>query len=366
MKPELKVTNPPKFLSFRAYEDAIAEYSDRIRNLKGVLSLWTMGSVGCPGISDLDFVVLTEDDFDRKNAKYLSVENLDKRVLLHGPLVIPERLSDSLQWIIYATNLKRLFGYGELERVQDLSCAVETQLAAVYLVDFCESRMLQFAIAVTAASNGSSIDMRAWLTRTWSVLHSLNLAEEKLGFSIPSHIQRLSVEVRKPRENWKKGEPIDRSTFSAAFYAAKEVNYWCFLCGLRWLYGEMPKNISCGGAGLKFTGKSIGACEKYIEYNLRRIKILGRNLNKFVVRQDPRFLWHVKNYCQPKSLPGSAQYKQETQEVLALRACAVRSHWQWLIRHAQESNSMAGYLGYPRPEPLGARRFIRQMALMMA
>lgn len=75
----------PKAVSATDYSDATQRLQQVLQSIPGIVAAWQIGSVGSPGISDLDFVILFEDD-----ARYLldvrtSLPDCDRYLLIHTP-----------------------------------------------------------------------------------------------------------------------------------------------------------------------------------------------------------------------------------------------------------------------------------------
>src|SRR5690606_22672293 len=127
---------------------------------------------------------VVDDGFAAEDAGALSVKGIDDRLFLHGPIVLPNFLWSDLQWIIYASNLRVVWGAADLPLFDEIQRNCAAILAAVYIIDFCESRMVQFADADCTGS----LDMRSWCTRVWSVTHSVYLGKRFLDLRVPEHI----------------------------------------------------------------------------------------------------------------------------------------------------------------------------------
>ena len=75
-----------------AYENAVALYVDQVRKLPEVVGIGRYGNVSIPGISDIDLVVVTEEDISSSSASQLSIANLpdfERNLFMHEASVMP-------------------------------------------------------------------------------------------------------------------------------------------------------------------------------------------------------------------------------------------------------------------------------------
>ena len=81
----IKLVEIPAYVSLNQYEESILRMTDRLMSFKQVLSVYQMGSISAPGISDIDLVIVFKDgescDFNplaniTQQEKYLFVHSL--------------------------------------------------------------------------------------------------------------------------------------------------------------------------------------------------------------------------------------------------------------------------------------------------
>lgn len=333
-----QLVNKAERIEIAEYDRVLGAYVDKVLKTNDIISIWTMGSVGSPGLSDLDVIVVVNEEFDFKKSWRLSVTGINDNLFVHGPIVIPESMACEVQWLIYATNLQKIFGKGGLQDFNEVEKNYVEPLVAAYLVDFCESRMLQYAIVETKGV----ADIRSWLTRTWSVLHSVNIIRDYFKMKVlPSRIVELVEKVKIPRQCWNSGEDPSSAQVIDAIEASKKLNDWCFLFGLEYFYGA-PKlgyvdTISWPDKTIKFNESSLG-------YKSKQFRFFSRTLNKFICNQDNRYANHLSIYMGNEPYCTALKF-----DVLKKRSELVRKHWSWLNAHAPFANSMSGYIGLPKP-----------------
>ena len=147
----MKIINQPQFLSKKDYDDELSLYLQNAEDSEGLISILTMGSVGAPGLSDLDLICVVKED-----AKANTVHTLDlpkgaqeRGILLHGPILIPKSLFSNLHYIFPVSNLIDCSGESLLQNISPVSNEEEKSLALAYLVDFTLSRLLQHSVVQT-------------------------------------------------------------------------------------------------------------------------------------------------------------------------------------------------------------------------
>lgn len=83
----------PRFEPLEAYDDARETFVDRLSGVDGVVSVYESGDgPGVPGISDVDMVVVVEDDHDdpERLRERIEAAKVDEYFFFHGPDVVPE------------------------------------------------------------------------------------------------------------------------------------------------------------------------------------------------------------------------------------------------------------------------------------
>jgi len=333
-----QLVNRPKRIKLIEYDQALKAYVDKVIQTSGIISIWTMGSVGSPGLSDIDVIVVVNDEFNRNKSRRLSVAGINDKLFIHGPIIVPESMACEFQWLIYATNLQKIYGKGDLQDFNGVERNYVEPLVAAYLVDFCESRMLQFATIETTRV----IDARSWLTRAWSVLHSVNIIRDYFKVELmPEHIDELVKKVKIPRQCWNGGAEPSSAQIIDAIDASKKINDWCFLFGLEYLYGDSQirhaETITWPDKTIKFNGGLL-------HYRSKHLRFFSKNLNKFICSQDNRYANHLSIYMGGEAYSPALKFN-----VLIKRSEIVRRHWAWLQAHAPFANSMSGYIGLPKP-----------------
>jgi len=338
----LNIVNDPVVIDESIYYDQINKYVENVKNIDGVISVYLMGSIKAPGLSDIDIIVVVDDSFDSRRSAKLSVKDMDERVFLHGPIVIPYSLSRTIQYIFYASNLQCLYGEPCLQEWEDIDNEERKLLASCYLVDFIESRFLQLSLLP-----GGEVDKRSWLTRVWSTVHSLELYQYVLNEELPKEIKIMEATIKQTRYDWLKNNSITDELFIEALEAAKRVNKFIFFSILDYYYGE-PKlkedlKITSGTKKLLFSNDT---CCDSLNYSHHSFTILKRKVNIYSANHKPTYLAYLQDYYDVKVKWYHPPNKvDELIKIKRKRKEHVLFHRAWLDEHAKGARSMKGYIG---------------------
>lgn len=216
---EFKVINPPLQISIDEYQEQLDRYTDKVKQVPGVRTVLTMGSVNAPGLSDLDVICVVDDSFNPVFASELSVADLRKDIFIHGPVIIHEKFLDDFQYIVWADNINYVWGEKNLPRAfVQYSLDEQVSLATAYLVDFSESRLAQYAYV----DHVKIFDKRGWMTRLWSLTHTKKLCDIA-EINLSSQTLDVIEEVRKSRSDWLQNRLWNDDELINLFHRSKEV-----------------------------------------------------------------------------------------------------------------------------------------------
>ncbi|MEM1040458.1 MAG: hypothetical protein AAGI12_13435 [Pseudomonadota bacterium] len=312
---------------------AIGSYIGRCSKIPGVLAVATMGSVGAPGLSDIDVIVVVDDNFHKSNSHGLRVKNIDDELFIHGPFIFNKSSALNIQWIIFATNIELRSGYFDFPLFEDLDKKQRCILAACYIIDFCESRTLQFAVA----DYEGKVDARAWATRTWSVVHSVHLAVCHLGLELSAEEARLLSDVTRLRENWQNFRRMNDIDILDAYKGAKALNRSLFLKALKYLHAtdyeiKYKQQSSC------IKKLYFGGAVDDFNVEVKKFTLFNRNIYYWNCKHGARFQKHIALYNGTSS-------DTILEKTMQSRARYVGAHRAWLQKNAKYAKSMGGYIG---------------------
>jgi hypothetical protein len=352
----MKIINEPQTISLAEYNDQIEKYKNRVSSIGGVQSVYLMGSIKAPGLSDVDLIVVVDDDFKSSLSGELSVSGLDPRIFLHGPVVVPISLSKRLQEIVYASNLSCIYGYDCLQRWEDVGGDVKKYLSVCYLIDFLESRFLQ-----SASIKDFPVDKRSWLTRIWSTTHSVFLYESLTNEEIPLNYKKIMTDVKLTREKWLSEGRVDDGDFLSGLIASENINEFIFNNVLDLFYGgatlKSDFHLSSGAKIFRF----INSVESPV-YNYRSIKFLEKKFSVYDCVHGPKYLAHLAGYF-PLDIDWDKPpyFNEKLEKVKKQRSEAITSHSLWLNKHVPQSKSMKGYLGIDRVNDETVRGHVKKI-----
>jgi hypothetical protein len=96
------------------YDDVIAEFVKQFARLKGVLCIAHFGSIKSPGISDIDLLVVIENehyqDIERRAKEFRRQSHIHRYLFWHAIEVIPLSALPQLRYVSTVENLRILWG----------------------------------------------------------------------------------------------------------------------------------------------------------------------------------------------------------------------------------------------------------------
>lgn len=127
----------PHYQPVEAYHEAEAEYLAKLQRIPSLRAVWRFGSVGVPGISDLDYMVVLEDDAlyalspDMITRQDLSPTS--RYIIFHEPFVVNQDLL--VAWNRWGNGATLTHLYGDETAPEALSPDEQEFVAAVTLSD---------------------------------------------------------------------------------------------------------------------------------------------------------------------------------------------------------------------------------------
>jgi len=236
----MKIINQPRFLQKEAYDEELDIYLQKADVAEGLVSVMTMGSVGAPGLSDLDLICVVEDEVQARSVLDLdqSVGAQERGILIHAPIILPRSLFTRLAYIFPVSNLSDCKGEPLAQTRASLAEEEQRSLALVYLIDFTLSRLVQHSVVQTRGV----LDKRGWLTRLWSLTHTEDLCN-KAGIELLPHWTNLLREIRFMREEWNSGNSCSDGRFLNLYHRLELVHRQLLLMALRAEISELGSKI---------------------------------------------------------------------------------------------------------------------------
>ena len=198
------------------YNNAIDLYIGHISKLPFVKSVYQIGSVRDPGISDLDLIVVVDECYDPLKIGQLSIfrnniHSQSKNIFIHDIYLYDQHTFKKILYSNYCDNIKLLYG---IEQQFDIPDRLELNILSVQIIfDFVASRLAQFNQFIESGR----ISLRGILVRVSSIKHSYSILS-RLGIN-DSEIQDFICNVEKIRKEHEKVSDSDiLETFLDSFY----------------------------------------------------------------------------------------------------------------------------------------------------
>jgi hypothetical protein len=161
-------------LDYDFYNGVVRRYIEQISKLAFVKSVYQIGSVRDPGISDVDLIVVVDEHCDPPKANLLSVFNngfhkQSANIFLHDIHLHNQQTFEKIMYSNYCDNMRLLYGVD-----QHLITPEEPEkdiLSLQIIFDFVASRLAQFQQFLASGQ----ISVRGMLVRVSSIKHSYSL-----------------------------------------------------------------------------------------------------------------------------------------------------------------------------------------------
>lgn len=341
------IYNQPHFIPVRDYHKELEKYLNRVCNIPGLVGVMTMGSIEAPGLSDLDLICIIDDSFPRNKIRYLSTatEYFRHDIFIHGPVIIPYNIFSSLYYIIYVSRLSNVYGSKLSESIHNCEGEEKVNLALSYLIDFSESRLVQYA----AARESGFLDKRAWMTRLWSLVHTEKLSRIA-NLSLSKTSLKIIEEIRDIRESWKTGKCCDDNCFKDLFERSEAVIQEAFSLACDKAYSKMGYPVLKKDALVYRTSNKQIFCLHRVDSPFSIAKplcVLGRK-RLFINTYTPiKHAAHLQAYGFLNTSSAHIECRENTYvKTMQKRARLVDEHVRFLVRKNIDF-SMSGYLGLP-------------------
>jgi len=191
--------NFPCQVDAEAYEHARKEFVDYYKGVPGVHAIYRFGSVGHPGLSDLDFIVVLDDEYRGAPGIDYSISpfsNLTKYVLYHPQFFVPRSI------FRYLGLLEPIF---ELEHVTGQHCLQaefpEDERRQMDTLFICESLVTDFAWSILGYTALRDVDLRMAQAKLNLVTKNLVLLDRLVGCA-PASAGRFTQAVKGLRRDW--------------------------------------------------------------------------------------------------------------------------------------------------------------------
>ena len=195
----MKFIDIPQPRTLDQYNSAIDEMTDRIRNHQGVVSIYQIGSVSNPGLSDIDMLVVFEDD---ANVQVDPVRDFpsDTYLFTHQIYGVPKQHWNELRSLTFFHNYRFIEGEELPEIKPDLDDneiqSLKRQIALEFLV--------KMYIVLSVQLRYDIVKLRSFLLEGKALVYDL----EFLGID-QGEMHDLVQKVIKIRADWWNNKPSD-------------------------------------------------------------------------------------------------------------------------------------------------------------
>jgi hypothetical protein len=189
----------PEAVNPETYNQARGEFVEYYRKVPGVHAIYRYGSVTYPGLSDLDFLVILEDDYRHRPETDYSVRPFSpggRYAIYHQQFFIPRRLFHLYPLMFPIFEIEHLWG-PECPRAE---IAPEEQRLADTLF-LCEDLATKFPELTFGHLGGRPVPLRLTQARLNLLAKFGGLLERVVGYPIAC-AQDLAEEVSRLRKGW--------------------------------------------------------------------------------------------------------------------------------------------------------------------
>ncbi len=197
----LAINKPPARRQFEEYDTARSAYLELLKKLPNLSSIIEFGSVGKPGLSDLDFVISVKDDLLHANPGNFSINSLPYRnrsLILHEPIIVPDAMTQYLAEFLPVSDLRVLWKSRDIDlSIWELNSEELSWSAAARLIEKLHSYKVWFAINDAQPQ----LDARWAIAILKSILYSQELMQ-LLGCAENITSKQYSQSVKNVRDSW--------------------------------------------------------------------------------------------------------------------------------------------------------------------
>lgn len=208
---------PVKY-SLKDYNNVLDNLIKKAKNSKEVLSVYTFGEIGVPGISDLDLIfVLKENSTLPSFLKSIFFGRYSGYILFHPFFIITEEIMKNIRYLYPNSDFKNI--YGKNIKIKKLSKQELKKIKTYLTLDVI---LRHFPVDHLHTLLSKRIHMRMILVRLNSLVHSFGIIKEISGVE-KKEWKFFSININYLRKNWFKLDPKKREV--KAFNLLKDAVY---------------------------------------------------------------------------------------------------------------------------------------------
>ncbi len=186
--------NYPKQYTLKDYQDAIKKIVELHKNIAGIHALYRFGSLSAPGISDIDYFIVTDGNpYFRYTCPHNKLSEKEKYFFQHYPsAIVPKQLLPTLHLLAPFFELECIYG----NKKDNVKCIISDNLAIIFLSDI----LCMFYPKKIEKKDMTRINVRKTLMNLYAVKYPIKLFNQ-LGITKKKwHVFIKKVEIL--RRQW--------------------------------------------------------------------------------------------------------------------------------------------------------------------
>lgn len=217
-------TNLPKRIDISAYEAVQSEFIGYYAKVKGVMAIYKYGEISVPGLSDLDFIVILDDEYKHQYGtrydKHL-FSGQAQYILTHSQLFLSKSLLKQIQLVMNIGNLKKMWGEDIL--IEKYS-QKENKLSNIFKQ--LDSFITRFPKLFFTALLTKKINVRNIIARLNALRYLVKMYEE-INHSQNEELNNYIKEIREFKSSWFENSQEDNlKSLILYLKRALKINYY--------------------------------------------------------------------------------------------------------------------------------------------
>ncbi|MFH1719655.1 MAG: hypothetical protein ABIF19_20070 [Planctomycetota bacterium] len=194
----LEFVDFPRQVSIEEYDRSEKQFADYFCNHPAVAAIYKLGSVGDPGISDLDLILVLKEGGVLTPGDYEFLNGVDDYIFIHHPFVISETLFPYVNYLFFASNLHNLAG--EIYSFAQFGSGAEN--AQITWLICAEASLSRLCDIVYQATRRRGISARRMLLKLNSIKHDIDLLEDVSDTAMNTRLRGFARQISELRKSW--------------------------------------------------------------------------------------------------------------------------------------------------------------------
>ncbi len=191
-------TNIPHFVSPEDYQDVIDRQVGRLKKVEGLKAIYQIGGINTPGISDIDFLVVFEENVKLSKNFVTEISSEDRYLFTHNLFGTTVKFLEQLEQFTFFGKYILLSGDDLKPMHYQLELAQEKQLKKQIAFEY----LIKAYISICIEKCYSTIKLRNLFLYAKALLIDLSFFEIESG-----KLAEVLNEIIQVRENWFKKKP---------------------------------------------------------------------------------------------------------------------------------------------------------------